>query len=88
MDLKAFVKLSDGFTGSEIEQAVIDALFDCFDAGCDLDTAAVIQAIDRTVPLSITMSEDIKALRKWAEHGARSACGTRVELRKGRRIAA
>ncbi len=73
LDVRAFVKLSEGFTGSEIEQAVIDAMFDCFDNGCDLETKAVMTAVTNTVPLSITMSEQIKGLRKWAAHRARPA---------------
>ncbi len=73
LDVNAFVKLSDGFTGSEIEQAVIDALFDCFDAGTELDNNALTGAVDRTVPLSVTMAEQIKALRQWAKQRARAA---------------
>ena len=73
LDVNAFTKRSEGFTGSEIEQAVTDALFDCFDAGTELNNAALTGAIDRTVPLSVTMAEDIRALRKWAAGRARSA---------------
>ncbi len=88
LDLRAFVKLTDGFTGSEIEQVVVDALFDSFDDGRELDTQAVILAIESTVPLSTTMAEDIKQLRKWAGHRARSASQSERTLPTSRRIAA
>jgi len=73
LDIHSFVQLSEGFTGSEIEQAISDALFDCFDRGADLDTEAVVRAIEGTVPLSVTMAEDIKRLRQWASNRARRA---------------
>ena len=73
LDVPAFVKLTDGFTGSEIEQAVIDAMYDSFDAGQELDTQSLLNAVQRTVPLSTTMAEDIRSLRKWAAARARPA---------------
>jgi SpoVK/Ycf46/Vps4 family AAA+-type ATPase len=87
LDVKAFVKLSEGFTGSEIEQAVTEALYDCFDQGKELDTGAIVRAIDGTVPLSITMAEQIKRLRQWAGNRARRA-SSRSGTGKDRRIAA
>ncbi|MBT3380721.1 MAG: AAA family ATPase [Lentisphaerae bacterium] len=88
LDVNAFVKLSDGFTGSEIEQAVIDAMFDCFDNGDDLSTGSVIHAIQNTVPLSVTMAEDIERLRKWATNRARPASTGAASVPQHRRIAA
>jgi len=79
------VKLTDGFTGSEIEQVIIDAMFDCFDAGQDLDTPSVIGAVERTVPLSVTMAEPIKAMRQWAKHRARAAGVAEMPESTGRR---
>ncbi len=86
LDVRAFVKLSDGFTGSEIEQVVADALFDCFDAGDELGTQAVIRAIGNTIPLAVTMAEEIKQLRKWADHRARSASGQPQTIKTQRRL--
>ena len=88
LDVKAFVKLSEGFTGSEIEQAVVDALFDCFDQGADLDTGAIARAIDATVPLSVTMAEDVQRLRQWAANRARRASSHNHQTDTNRRIAA
>jgi adenylate kinase family enzyme len=86
-DIHAFVQLSEGFTGSEIEQAVTDALYDCFDQGKELDTQSIVRAIDGTVPLSITMAEQIKRLRQWAGNRARRA-SSRNSADGNRRIAA
>ncbi|MDX9981980.1 MAG: AAA family ATPase [Lentisphaeria bacterium] len=87
LDVKAFVKLSDGFTGAEIEQAVSDALFDCFDRGNELDTQSLIRAIGHTVPLSVTMGEEIKRLRQWATNRARRA-SEKPNIGQDRRVAA
>ncbi|OGV64625.1 MAG: hypothetical protein A3K19_29810 [Lentisphaerae bacterium RIFOXYB12_FULL_65_16] len=87
-DVQALVKLSEGFTGAEVEQVVVDALYDAYDAGRDLDTAGVIAAIQRTVPLSVTMSEQVDALRQWARNRARPAAGERRSPKAARRIAA
>jgi SpoVK/Ycf46/Vps4 family AAA+-type ATPase len=87
-DVQALVKLSEGFTGAEIEQVVVDALYDAYDAGRDLDTAGVIAAVQRTVPLSVTMSEQVGALRQWARNRARPAAGERRSPKAARRIAA
>jgi hypothetical protein len=86
-DIHAFVQLSEGFTGSEIQQAVTDALYDCFDQGKELDTGSIVRAIDGTVPLSITMAEQIKRLRQWAGNRARRA-SSRSSGDANRRIAA
>ena len=88
-DVTALAKLSDGFTGSEIEQAVVDALYDCFDDGTEVTQDALSKAVTRTVPLSSTMSEQIRSLRDWAKNRARSASADREDSSgRLRRIAA
>ncbi|MER3474701.1 MAG: ATPase [Armatimonadota bacterium] len=64
---------AEGFSGAEIEQAIISALFDAFHRGVDLDDEAILREMERTVPLSRTMREHITALRMWAADRARSA---------------
>ncbi len=89
LDIKAFTKLSEGFTGSEIEQAVIEALFDAFDSGKNLGNGGIIRVIQGTVPLSVTMAEQIKSLRKWSDHRARPANRSKsTKTNQTRRIAA
>jgi SpoVK/Ycf46/Vps4 family AAA+-type ATPase len=72
-DLEKLAELAVGFSGAEIEQAVISALFDAFDSGKELTQANLERAITETVPLSRTMKEHIEALRGWAKTRARFA---------------
>jgi len=72
-DIAALADKSDGFSGAEIEQAVISALFDAFQAKRDLQTEDIVKAIADTVPLSVTMREQIENLRSWASTRAKRA---------------
>jgi SpoVK/Ycf46/Vps4 family AAA+-type ATPase len=72
-DLGALVAACEGFSGAEIEQALIDALYDAFDRGRPLTTDDLLGALAATVPLSRTMPEAIAALRQWARDKARPA---------------
>ncbi|GMU22166.1 MAG: ATPase [Phycisphaerae bacterium] len=72
-DLNTLAEASAGFSGAEIEQAVISALFDVFYARAELGTEAILGAITETVPLSRTMSDQIEAIRAWSEGRARNA---------------
>jgi SpoVK/Ycf46/Vps4 family AAA+-type ATPase len=65
-DLDALVRASSGYTGAEIEQAIMTALHGAFDVGADLDTARVLAALEGSPPLSVTMAEQVHALRRWA----------------------
>ena len=60
-------RLSDTFSGAEIEESIISSLFDAFSAGTELDTATIAASIAATVPLSKTMSEELTRLRTWAQ---------------------
>jgi AAA+ superfamily predicted ATPase len=72
-DLPRLAAAAEGFSGAEIEQAVISALYDVFYMGRELQTADVLRSVKETVPLSRTMSERISGLRAWAEGRARAA---------------
>ncbi|HTU25745.1 MAG TPA: hypothetical protein VMF30_10125, partial [Pirellulales bacterium] len=65
--------MSDTFSGAEIEESIVSALFDAFSAGTELDTATIAASIAATVPLSKTMSEELTRLRSWAQGRARPA---------------
>ena len=58
--------MAAGFSGAEIEQAVICALYESRSQACAADTAHVAAEIARTRPLSVVMAERIAALRAWA----------------------
>ena len=86
-DLKKLAQESDGFSGAEIEEAVVAALFDVFDKGQELTTDAVLASINATVPLSRTMKEEIDGLREWARDRARPASPTQaLATMSGRKI--
>lgn len=72
-DLSELTNASEGFSGAEIEQAVISALYDAFYVGRDLQTEDILKSINETVPLSRTMSERVAGIRTWAEGRARFA---------------
>lgn len=78
-DLDRLAAASEGFSGAEIEESIVAALYDAFDAGKDLDTDTVLRSVTSTVPLSTTMKEDIDSLREWAEGRARKASSEAAE---------
>ena len=61
---------SDGFSGAEIEQAVISALYEAFFAERGLRKEDVLKSIREIVALSVTQREQILALREWASKRA------------------
>ncbi|GAB4152104.1 MAG: AAA family ATPase [Planctomycetaceae bacterium] len=67
-DLKGLAKAADGFTGSELEQVVISALFNAFSQKKELENVHLYEEIEKTKPLSVIMSERIISLREWAEN--------------------
>lgn len=66
-------KASNGYSGAEIEQAFIDAMFMGFSAKRPVTTGDLVSALGSRVPLQQTMREKIDALRKWAVGRARFA---------------
>ena len=67
------VKASDGFTGAEIEQAVISSIYAGFVKKSKVTKEILLNEIESTYPLSKTMKEDIDNMRDWATYRARSA---------------
>ena len=72
-DLIALAKATHGYSGAEIEQAVVSAMYDAFDLGRELTTEDILEVAKQSVPLSLTMKEKIDVLRFWAETRARPA---------------
>ncbi len=65
-DLAALAAAAEGFSGAEIEQAVIAALHTAFSRHCELTTQHILEAVRNSPPLSVTMAERVEALRRWA----------------------
>jgi len=72
-DLEKLAAAGEGFSGSEIEQAIISALYDAFEKRKDITTEGIVQAMKDTYPLSVTMREAIEGRRQWAKGRARMA---------------
>ena len=66
LDLKKVSAEAEGFSGAEIEQAIVSALYAAHAQKSDLTTEFLRGEIERTRPLSVIMSERIEALRMWA----------------------
>lgn len=65
-DLARLAAVSEGFSGAELEQAVVSALYSAFAVQHPLTTEMLATEIGATVPLSVTMAEKLNALRSWA----------------------
>ncbi len=65
-DLPRLVAASNGFSGAEIEQAIVSALYTAFAAGANLATDYVLDELQATRPLSVVRAEEIDSLREWA----------------------
>jgi SpoVK/Ycf46/Vps4 family AAA+-type ATPase len=72
-DVKTLAAAADGFSGSEIEQVVVSALYSAFASHAELTTPMLLAEIKATRPLSQTMGDKIAALREWARDKTVSA---------------
>ena len=81
LDVKTFslqeiAKATKGFTGAEIETVIKQAKLKGFYEGKDVTTEDIIGICKETVPLSVSRSEEIQALREWGRSRARLANST------------
>jgi SpoVK/Ycf46/Vps4 family AAA+-type ATPase len=77
--LDVLVDRTEGFSGAELEQTVIEAMHLAFGDLRDLEEPDLIAAASQVVPLSRTAREQLEALRRWASGGrARPASGPRA----------
>jgi SpoVK/Ycf46/Vps4 family AAA+-type ATPase len=81
-DLDQLAKVSEGFSGAEIEQAVIAAMYEAFAQDREFTQLDIIAAIKSTLPLSKTMTEQVTALRDWARQRARPAASSLAEYQR------
>ncbi len=81
-DLEQLAKVADGFSGAEIEQALIAAMYDAFAQNREFTQLDIIAAIKATLPLSRTMTEQVTALRDWARQRARPAAASVAEYHR------
>ncbi|MFA5864530.1 MAG: AAA family ATPase [Phycisphaerae bacterium] len=65
-DLAIMAADSEGYSGAEIEQAIVSALHNIYETKVELNTGHILQALQDSPPLSVTMAERVKALQSWA----------------------
>jgi len=65
-NLDALVEASDGYSGAEIEQAIISALHRAFSEQRKMESKDIVAALAGSPPLSVTMREKIARLHEWA----------------------
>ena len=78
-DLEQLAKVSEGFSGAEVEQALVAAMYEAFAQEREFTQLDIIAAIKSTLPLSKTMTEQVSALRDWARQRARPAAAAVAE---------
>ncbi|MEQ9372714.1 MAG: AAA family ATPase [Coleofasciculus chthonoplastes F3-SA18-01] len=81
-DIEQLATICDGFSGAEIEQALIAAMYEAFAQDREFTQLDIIAAIKATLPLSRTMTEQVTALRDWARQRARPAAASVAEYQR------
>jgi len=72
--LNTIIDRTEGFSGAELEQAVIEGMHISFAENRELMEKDLIKAVSELVPLSRTAKEQIDLLKEWSSTGrARSA---------------
>jgi hypothetical protein len=65
-DMKVLAARCEGFSGAEIEQAVVSALYTAHSNDQKVDARCIAAEVDATRPLSVVLGEKIAELRAWA----------------------
>jgi SpoVK/Ycf46/Vps4 family AAA+-type ATPase len=65
-DLDVLASATDGFSGSEIEQAIVSAMYAAHEQGTPASEKELLNEIEQTKPLSVVMAERVEEVRDWA----------------------
>lgn len=87
-DLHQLARITEGFTGAEIEQVFIEALYAGFARGAEPTDLDIAQVLNDFVPLSRLMSDQIKSLRTWSQGRTRAATTPTSTPGRTRKLAA
>lgn len=66
-DCKLLAERASDFSGAEIEQAIISALYRASSKKEPVSTALILEQIGLTKPLALLKQEEISSLREWAK---------------------
>ncbi len=72
----SLVAVSENYSGAEIEQAVVVALYEAFAERRQATLDDLTEAITNMIPLAVTQAEEVQAIRAWAEVRAVRATGS------------
>jgi len=67
LDIEQLATLTQGFSGAEIEELVVSAIYATHERDAPVTSADIIHEIEKTRPLSVLMDDKISALRHWAK---------------------
>lgn len=65
--LDRLVQASEGYSGAEIEHAVVAGLFEAFAERRAVTGEDLLLALAATIPLSVTQAEQVRRTRAWAD---------------------
>jgi SpoVK/Ycf46/Vps4 family AAA+-type ATPase len=65
-DFGALANATEGFSGAEIEQAIVSSMYTAHAQGREVSQADLLAEIRQTRPLSVLMAEKVQELREWA----------------------
>lgn len=90
-DMQVLVDKSEQFSGAEIEGAIVTALYQAFSEDKELNSDFIIQAMESTMPLARSKSNDLDEMIKWAEAYAINASvvskdNGKIKLSAGRQL--
>lgn len=68
-DTNELSRLTPYFSGAEIKQLIVEAMYQAFSEGREFKTQDIINEIDRCVPLAKLHQEAIQRLQSWARSG-------------------
>ena len=66
VDVQIVAAAAKGFSGAELEQAIVSSLYAAHAQDSELSTSHLLEELQRTRPLSVVMAEKIETLRRWA----------------------
>nr|YP_009511594.1 hypothetical protein [Melanthalia intermedia]AXI97471.1 hypothetical protein [Melanthalia intermedia] len=69
-DIKHLSILTDSFSGAEIRQVIVEAMYNAFYAKREFSTQDIIDVIDNFIPLFFTDQEAMLRMQKWAMSGS------------------
>jgi len=78
-NVEELARRAEHYSGAEIEQVVVSGLYAAFAEGVELQQQHLLATLNETMPLAVTMREDIARLREWARTRTRPASTSEPE---------